>query len=206
MKAKKKTCILLVTVCLLIGCAIGGTLAWLTDSSETVTNKFLGTDINITLKESPLKEDGSYGEPAENVTNKYAMVPGYSYKKDPVVTVEKNSEACWLFVKFEEKENASTYLDYTSTLTSENKWNQGDGTKIPRNMWYREVEAKDSDQSWYLLKDNTISVKNNVTKENMETAAKSELVYHAYAHQLYKDNTSADNKFTAAEAWGNLSE
>lgn len=201
MKTKKKTCILLVTVCLLIGCAIGGTLAWLTDSSETVTNKFLGTDINITLKESPLEADGSYGEPAENVTNKYAMVPGYSYKKDPVVTVEKNSEACWLFVKFEEKENASTYLDYTSTLTSENGWTQGDDTNIPKDVWYREVVASTDDQSWHLLTDDTISVKDSVKKENMESAAKSELVYHAYAHQLYKNNVNTDNKFTAAEAW-----
>lgn len=96
---------------------------------------------------------------------------------------------CWLFVKFEEKENASDYLNYTSTLTSENGWKQGDGKDIPNDVWYREVVASTTDQSWHLLNDDTISVKgDSVTKENMETAAKSELVYHAYAHQLYESN------------------
>lgn len=203
----KKSLMLVLALVLLVGGVIGGTLAWLTDSSQTITNKFSKTDINITLKESLLKNDGTYGDPVENVTNQYQMVPGYSYKKDPVVTVDKGSEACWLFVKFEEKENASTYLTYTSMLTTQNGWTQGDGTNIPSNVWYREVNASNEDQSWHLLKDDTIAVKDTVTKENMETAAKSELVYHAYAHQLYKSNSTADGadtKFTAADAWKSL--
>ena len=129
------------------------------------------------------------------------MIPGFSYAKDPVVTVKGDSVDCYLFVKFEEKGNPATYLTYTSTLTAANGWTQGDSTSIPSNVWYRKVTANAADQSWNLLADNTIAVKDTVAKDNMADAAKAELVYTAYATQLYKSNGV---EFTAAEAWGNV--
>ncbi len=194
---KKKAWVSLVAVVLVLCCAVGGTLAWLTAKSDVVTNTFAPSDINITLTETPNTDTDGNGE---NDAWKADMIPGFSYTKDPVVTVEDDSVDCYLFVKFEEKGNPATYLTYNSTLTAANGWTQGDSTSIPSNVWYRKVTANAADQSWNLLNGNTIAVNNTVTKDNMAVAANAELVYTAYATQLYKSNGV---EFTAAEAWDN---
>lgn len=193
----KKKVLSIVAVVLVLCCAIGGTLAWLTAKSDVVTNTFAPSGINITLTETPNTDtDGN----SENDAWKADMIPGFSYTKDPVVTVEDDSVDCYLFVKFEEKGNPATYLTYNSTLTAANGWTQGDSTSIPSNVWYRVVKAGDTTKSWNLLDGNTIAVKDTVTKDNMATAANAELVYTAYATQLYESNGV---EFTAAKAWAN---
>lgn len=192
----KKKVLSIVAVVLVFCCAIGGTLAWLTAKSDVVTNTFAPSDINITLTETPNTDtDGDGNADAW----KADMIPGFSYAKDPVVTVKGDSVDCYLFVKFEEKGNPATYLTYTSTLTAANGWTQGDGTSIPSNVWYRVVKAGDTTKSWNLLDGNTIAVNDTLTKTDMPTTA-PELVYTAYATQLYKSNGL---EFTAAEAWDN---
>ena len=192
---KKKTIALIVCLTLIIGCAIGGTIAWLTDKTATVTNTFTAGDVDIDLTET-WNTDADGNGSLDSWTAK--MIPGTSYDKNPVVTVKAGSEDCWLFVKFEENNGADTYLNYTSTLTAENGWTQGDGTIIPANVWYRVVTASNNDQSWHLLDGDTVQVDGTaVTKENMNTAAAAELVYTAYACQ--KDNVD-----TAVDAWTKL--
>lgn len=193
----KKKVLSIVAVVLVLCCAIGGTLAWLTDKTGEVKNTFAPSDINITLTETPNTDTDGNGE---NDAWKADMIPGFSYTKDPVVTVKGGSVDCYLFVKFEENGDPATYLTYTSTLTAANGWTQGDSTSIPSNVWYRKVTANAADQSWNLLADNTIAVKDTVAKDNMADAAKAELVYTAYATQLYKSNGV---EFTAAKAWAN---
>lgn len=195
----KKKVLSIVAVVLVLCCAIGGTLAWLTDKTGEVKNTFSPSDINITLTETPNTDTDNDGKAD---AWKADMIPGFSYPKDPVVTVKGDSVDCYLFVKFEEKGNPATYLTYTPTLTAANGWTQGDGTSIPSNVWYRVVKAGDTTKSWNLLDGNTIAVKDTVTKDNMTTAAKAELVYTAYATQLYKSNGV---EFSAAEAWTNAS-
>lgn len=193
----KKKVLSIVAVVLVLCCAVGGTLAWLTAKTDEVKNTFSPSDINITLTETPNTDTDNDGKAD---AWKADMIPGFSYAKDPVVTVKGDSVDCYLFVKFEEKGNPATYLTYTSTLTAANGWTQGDSTSIPSNVWYRKVTANAADQSWNLLADNTIAVKDTVAKDNMADAAKAELVYTAYATQLYKSNGV---EFSAAEAWAN---
>lgn len=193
----KKKVLSIVAVVLVLCCAIGGTLAWLTDKTGEVKNTFTPADIGVTLTETPNTDTDGNGK---NDAWKAAMIPGFSYAKDPVVTVKDGSVDCYLFVKFEENGNPATYLTYTSTLTTTNGWTQGDGTNIPSNVWYRVVKATDTTKTWNLLAGDTIAVKDTVTKDNMATAANAELVYTAYATQLYKSNGV---EFTAAEAWAN---
>lgn len=197
---KKKIVILGLALVLAFALGIGGTLAWLTDKTDTVTNTFTTAGIDITLTETFNTDRNNDGK---NDMWQAKMIPGYTYAKDPKVTVEANSEDCYLFVKFEEKNNPSTYLTYTSNLTAANGWTQGEGTGegkngVPTDVWYRKVTSSTSGQSWNLLSGNTISVKDTVTKDNMNTAAAATLTYTAYASQLYK---SAGVEFTAAEAW-----
>lgn len=66
--ANKKMVAVLLAVALLIGCGIGGTLAWLMDTTPAVTNTFTVGNVDITLVESPYE----YGMLTRNRTMKKA--------------------------------------------------------------------------------------------------------------------------------------
>lgn len=179
-----KALVLLLAAMLVIGGVVGGTVAWLMDSTEPVINTFTTSDVTITLKESPDLD--------------LKMVPGCTITKDPVVTVEGGSEKCWLFVKADASVNFGTYMTYTMVTG----WTAGDGTAIPANVYYREVESSTADQTFDVIENNTVTVKDTVTKNDM-TAADSNpptLTFTAYACQFAKGAGS----FAAAEAWAEL--
>lgn len=190
----KTIAMIMATLMLLVG-MISGTLAWLVDSTAEVNNVFTTANIAVTLTET---FNTDTNDDNKNDAWKAQLIPGYSYTKDPKVEVSTDSVDCFLFVKFEETNNPSTYLTYKSTLTPENGWTQGDGTYIPTNVWYRKVMASDTTRSWELLSGNAISVKDSVTKNNMSSAASATLTYTAYAFQLYKD---ANEEFKVIDAW-----
>ena len=102
MKNTKKLIVAIAALSILLCCAVGGTLAYLLDKTDPVTNTFTYGDINITLTET------------ERV---YKMIPGTTLPKDPKVTVEEGSEACWLFIKVEKTNNPDTYLNYSIDTT-----------------------------------------------------------------------------------------
>lgn len=175
-----KLVVAMLAVTLLIGCAIGGTVAWLTDKTTAVTNTFTYGDINITLTET---------KPANQQAK---IIPGVNIEKDPKVTVEKDSEACWLFVKVEE---AGTFVADKVTYSIADGWTQGDGTNIPENVYYREVGAVTGDTDFVVLKDNKVTVSNTLTKEDIKSITTNPtLTFTAYAVQ--KDAVQ-----TAAAAW-----
>ena len=62
MKNMKRSVALLVAIALLIGCAAGGTMAWLMMKTDSVVNTFTAGDINITLTESKydVEKNGNY--------------------------------------------------------------------------------------------------------------------------------------------------
>lgn len=161
--SSKKGLAMLLSLVLVIGCVAGGTLAWLTDTTDPVTNTFTVGDIDLTLKETPYNADGTYGTPAENVENSYPLIPGNSYKKDPVVEVAAGSEDCYLFVKIVEANNPGTYLNYTLALDG---WTQLNGQT---GVYYRTVAKTDTTRSWKLLTGDTISVKDTIVKAGIST-------------------------------------
>lgn len=176
--------------------SIGGTIAWLTDSTDEVTNTFTAAGIDIDLTETWNTDTNK-----DNVNDAWTaqLVPGKEYPKDPVVTVKDTTDVdVYLFVKFEENANPSTYLTYTSTLTAANDWTQGDGTNIPATVWYRVVKTTDRTKSWNLLEGNTVTVKDSLTKEQIAAATGVELKYTAYAIQT-------EGFATAAAAWAEIS-
>lgn len=145
---KKKIAISIVAVALVLCCAIGGTLAWLTDKTGPVTNTFTVGDININLAET---------------TSDYKMVPGNTIAKDPKVTVKANSEACYLFVKVTKSGNFDQFLTYAMA----DGWTQYEGTT---DVWYRTVPASNANQEFEVLKDSKVTVKGTVTKEMMTSS------------------------------------
>ena len=78
---------LFVVLALLIGGAVGGTLAWLIDKTDSITNTFTAGDIKITLDEPSYKT---------NADGKAKALPGDEIAKDPTVTVHAKSEACYV--------------------------------------------------------------------------------------------------------------
>lgn len=180
--------VLVLALALIVGVAGGATFAWLTATSDTVTNTFTYGDINITLE--------------ENTGSDYKIIPGVDIKKDPLVTVKAGSEACWLFVKVDEENWPTlTYVDGGTTVRKvkydiADGWAKGDGTSIPANVYYREVAAKDAAQEFPVLKDNKITVSNTLTKIeiNEKLTGTPKLSITAYAIQK-------DGMDTAAEAW-----
>ena len=171
--------VMAVALTLIIGGIIGGSVAWLTAKTEPLVNTFTVGDINIKLTES------------EGLDLK--MVPGNSVTKDPKVTVEAGSEACWLFIKYEKSENYGTYLDEPVIAAG---WTALTGQT---GVYYREVSAVTSNTDFAVLSENKVTVKNTVTKEQMKTAKTNapKLTFTAYAVQ--KDNIA-----DASTAWSKL--
>lgn len=174
----KKKVLSIVAVVLVLCCAIGGTLAWLTDKTASVKNTFTVGDINIELTET---------------TTNYKMVPGNTISKDPKVTVKANSEACWLFVKVEKSANFDSFMTY----------DMADGwTELPSvtGVYYREVAATTAATDFSVLKGDSVSVKDTVTKAYLNALTQNTfptLTFTAYAVQ--KDNVA-----DAATAWSKL--
>ena len=193
---KKKTVALLLALTLVVGVVAGGTIAWLIDQTAAVTNTFTVGDVGVTLVESV----------ATNNEAEFQMIPGKQYKKDPVVEVIGNVDS-YLFVRFEELNEPSKYLTYTSTLNADNGWTQSDGNTIPTNVWYRKVGADDAKRSWNLLDGDKVTVKENVVKNGTATTGFVDMPKATDAKPVLKYQAAvvqADGSADAAAAWAKL--
>ena len=114
---KKKTIALLLVLVMIFGISVGGTIAYLTDK-EAVTNTFTVGNVKIKLTETAVNEAGVPVDEkgitkadstdanwkaavieANNSTpvgNKYKLIPGMSYTKDPAVTLLEGSEESYV--------------------------------------------------------------------------------------------------------------
>ena len=182
-----RTFIVMLALVLVIGCAVGGTVAWLVSTSQTVTNTFTYGDINIELTE-------------ENPANRQAkIIPGVDIAKDPKVTVKAGSEACWLFVKVEPKNwpdfkdaDGNLLVSY-SVITGEGGWTKLEGVD---NVYYREVGAVTADTDFEILTNNKVTVSGDLTKENVNSIKGTQPTLEFTAYAVQKDGID-----TAAAAW-----
>lgn len=179
---KKKGLTLVLALTLLVVGVVAGTLAWLTAKSDTVTNTFTTSDINVELTESK--------EP-------YKMVPGYDIHKDPKAKVLAGSEECFLFVKLEKSTNFDDFLTYQMA----EGW-----TLVPdeTNVYYRKVQTANIGIAYSVLEGDKVTVKDTVTKAMMDgltTETLPKLTVTAYASQLHENATT---EFTAEQAWANV--
>lgn len=107
MKKKLMTVLALVLV---IAMSVAGTYAYLT-SQVKVENTFTVGNVSITMDEAKVNEYGQKLNANDQVAaagdtladrvmgNKYKLVPGHEYTKDPTIHVGANSEDCYLFVE-----------------------------------------------------------------------------------------------------------
>lgn len=209
MKKRNKILGLMVGAVALVGVSIMGTMAYLTATTDTVQNTFTVGNVTITLDEADINNTSN----RTSEGNKYQLIPATTYKKDPTVTVTSNTADCFLFVKFEEKNNIlkdtqnTQIVEFTTTLTPENGW-----TALSNNpgVFYRVVEKDDQTRSWVLLADiagetgKNIKISEKLTNDTMpgtkyeadgetKTIAYPELDFTAYAVQ--------SDGLSVTEAW-----
>ena len=188
-----KTLVALLSLVLLLGCSLSGTLAWLADKTDPVTNTFTVGDVNIELDETTGTE--------------YKIVPGVNIAKDPKVTVKADSEACWLFVKVDEA-NWPEFKESDGT-TRKVKYAIADGWDAlegETGVYYRQVGASDSAQKFYVLAgegegvyaNGMVTVSSTLTKSEVQGIGTGEnaptLTFTAYAVQQ-------EGVDTPQEAW-----
>ena len=191
---------LVLTLVLVFGGVVGGTVAWLIATPDPVVNTFTYGDIDITLEETNTNLDGD----SNPNTNDYKMMPGEKITKDPVVTVKAGSEDMWLFVKLEKSANFDEFMEYTV----DSNWAELAGVA---GVYYRHItaaEVKDADLKAHVLADDTVTVKETVTKEMLNALDESDGV--AIANPTYPTLTVtayavqyAGNP-TAADAWAKV--
>ena len=182
MGGKAFTAMLALTLVLAAYWAVGGTAAWLAAKSDPIASTFTFGDINITLTET---------DPQEQPTK---IIPGVDIKKDLKVTVKADSVDCWLFVKVKE---AGTFVAGKVTYAIAEGWTKGDGSQIPDNVYYRQVNAATADREFSVLKGDKITVSKSLTKADIQNITDPTLTFTAYAVQKEGINT-------AAEAWARI--
>ena len=211
----KKFKALLVAACalLLVAASVFGTMAYLT-STDKVTNTFTVGRVAINLDEAKVTEDGKAVTSAERVKeNRYKLLPGHTYTKDPTVTVLKGSESSYIkmtvtFTKAKEldaifapngAELTSIFKGYDSAnwIAKGNTENTDANTRT-YEFWYKDaVGAPTADVKLDALFD-SITVPSTINNDQLKTIADMTITVNAYAIQ-------ADGFKTAEEAWAAFS-
>ena len=172
-----KALAVLVAVVLLIGCAVGGTVAWLVAKGGTIENTFTVGNIKVSLYET---------------SRTYHIVPGKNIAKDPRALVEADSEECYLFVKVVEK-NWPTFTEEDRT-TRKVDYKLAEGwIELEDGVYYREVSKSTENQVFQILKDDQVTVSENLTKRDLDTVnTQPKLTFTVYAVQKEGVNSASD--------------
>ena len=164
---------LIIALALLLAVSVGVTVALLVASSKPVVNTFTVGGVDITLTET---------------TTEYKMTPGVTVAKDPTVTVLGNSENCWLFVKVEKENDFDTFCTYEI----QDGWTALEGQA---GVFYLMVEKSSANQSFPVLKNNSVLIKDTLTEEQLNgVTVNPTLTVTAYATQI-------EGLATPAVAW-----
>lgn len=95
MMKNKKIFVLLSALVLLVGCAVGATVAWLIAETPPVINTFTTGDIGIILNENNFVPD-DMTELLGQEMKALKVMPGMTFQKNPTVTVEAGSADCFV--------------------------------------------------------------------------------------------------------------
>lgn len=210
----KKSKAILMALCavLLVAASVMGTLAYLTATDEVV-NTFTVGKVAIKLDEAAANPDGTLIEGAARVkANKYHLLPGHTYEKDPMVTVLNGSESSYIkmtvtFSKAAELDaifapNGANLTSIFAGYDSANWIDKGNTEDTKANtrtyeFWYKEaVAAPDGDVALDALFDQIV-VPGTITNAQLATIEGMTITVNAYAIQ-------ADGFDDAADAWSNF--
>ena len=167
---KKKKTIIAALVLALVA-AIGGTLAYFTDS-DTKDNIFtFGKGVNITLNEDNWTE--------ENGRN---AIAGKEITKDPTITLEDDSVDAYVFMKVEKGKKDSegnTQWLTTSNPNEDSKFYIREDYKDTNHTWYIDLSRKIENDSYW----------RNIDEGYDESTGK---YYYVFAYSDKSDNINYD--------------
>ena len=181
---KKKALLVMLCAALLVVSAVLGTLAYFTDT-DNATNTFTVGKVGIELDEAEVNPNGTLKSEDRVKENKYHLLPGMKYIKDPTIKVDADSEDCYLFVKVE---NGIKNIEGDKTVAAqmdELGWKSVDGIQ---NVY---VYAKEAQLDKCAVSKGT-NVKvfetftidgDNVTNAVLESYENASIVVTAYAVQ-----------------------
>ncbi len=199
---KKRTIALIMALVLVFGAVIGGTIAYLTTSTDPVTNTFVAGDIgDLTLTETKDEDSSTAG-------NQFIVVPGKEIEKDPMVAYDADTPdvAVYVFIKVtaEGWAVASDNVSYTFAIGSVTEglsckvcegWTflEKDGSDY---IYYKTLAANTDMAETSLITGDKVTVSANVTKAELQAAIFKDLSFTAYAIQ--------QESLTAEQAWAAL--
>ena len=196
-----KMFVMMLALVLVFGCAVGGTIAWLTAETAPVVNTFTYGDINIELFEhNYIASSNTLGSTEVDKVDDYTIIPGVNLPKDPTVRVKAKSEACWLFVRVEQTGTFVKDKVTYSVKTGTDGWTQltdKDG-KTVEGVYYREVGAVAQNTEFKILTNDQVTVSDTLTKNDIKDITGNQVLkFTAYAVQ--KDGIK-----DAATAWNEV--
>ena len=191
MKTFKKAILLVACAALLVGASIMGTLAYLQDETQTITNTMTVGNVEITLDESVLDANGEKTGERSIEGNAYKLVPGKTYIKDPTIHVAAGSENCYLFVKVENGIAGIEYDDAeTKNIAEQLEENGWEPLANGSNVYYNENGVAGTDVVLF----EHFRIKDDVKNNDLATYADKTIAITAYAVQKAGFNS-------ATEAW-----
>ncbi|MBR3863378.1 MAG: hypothetical protein IKM42_06990 [Clostridia bacterium] len=178
---KKKLLIAAVALLCTLTVGIGTTLAYLASISGPVINSFTVGQVELRL--------------VETTGDAYRLIPGTTVEKDPVVTVVSGSEACYLYVKLERHGNLDSYVTYET----EEGWHILGGFD---GVYYRSLGYAAVDMSYHVLKNDQLTVRSTLTKEQMAAVDPDEcrMTVTAYAIQATGIESPSDGWYNILSA------
>jgi len=205
-KAMKPLAVLLAMI-LLVGCAVGGTLAWLTAQTTEVKNTFTSAKLfdnptdDFTLWEHQAEdpdEDGKYTlNNTEVQANNYKILPGVNIPKDPTVDIVNLQENAYLYIKV----NNALATGLSCTIDPAH-WTALDATEYPNVYVYsgdkaanNVIAASGTDKKTFTV--NILDEKQVVVENTYNGTGECTLSFNAYMVQ------ATGNGANAAEAWEN---
>lgn len=162
-----KMLLAVVSVFTVLVCCMSGSLAWLTASSAPSVSEFSVGKIDVTLKDDTNSAD-----------NTAVLIPGTTIVRDPRVTVTGGSVDCWLFVRVDAANGAGDCL----TWTPADGWSRLE-SEADTTVYYREVKTAADAQTFQVVKDGMLTVKSDLTREQLASMSTPKLTFTAYAFQ-----------------------
>ncbi len=197
---KRNFLTILLSLALVAVIGVGATLAYLTDNTQTVNNKFTFDDIVITLKENASVPDGQFYQikktedetfgtteikGAEKGIDYDEVLPGATVEKNPYITVSESNAHAYVYA----------YVTGVAAPLSVVAWSDGwteVETDLTGTLLRREV-AKNAAGKYDVF----TQVQVAATANGEETL--NDISIKAYAHQA--DNTDVDTADGAAIAY-----
>lgn len=170
----KKRLIWLIAAALVLAVGIGSTVAYLIASSNTLENTFTVGNVGLTLHET--------------TGTRYKLAPGVTLAKDPRITVQAGSDACYVFVQVQ----SSNQFDAYCAFEMQGQWLPLEGHN---GIYYQTVDKSLQPTVLGILEGDCITVHPTLTEQQLEAISEyPTLKFTAYAVQQ-------SGFATAAQAW-----